>query len=176
MKKIAFAFFSSLCLLGHAADVENAVAISVKQQGYGHRLPLLQEVSVSKTKTINISLLEVDGQCHLSMGTLKANLEMPAPCDIKTKGAAYGFKPSVTYNESTDKITESTEVSFSIVGGLKFYPERRTECGEFRRIVRLKFKKNSESKALVPFLDLSEIMLRQGNMSSHCPRQYDDLK
>lgn len=176
MKRMAALFLLASCSIAYAADVENAVAIPVKPQGFGERLPLLQEIPVSKTKTIVIKLIEVDGQCHINMGTLKANLGMPAPCDIKTKGAAYGFKPVVTFDETTDKITAATEVAFSIVGGLKFYPVRRTECGDQLRVVRLKFKKSSTAAGFEPFLNMSEMISRQGNLSSHCPRQYDDLK
>jgi hypothetical protein len=176
MKKAAAIFFTSLALLVHGAEAENALVIAVKPKGYGDRLPLLQEIPVSKTKTINIKLLEIDGQCHLHMGNLKANLNIPAPCDVKTKGADYGFKPAVNYDANTDNITVATEVTFSIVGGLKFYPDRRTECGEHRRVVKLKFSKNPIGSGLDPFLDMSEIIPRQSNLSSHCPRQYDTLK
>lgn len=102
----------------------------------GHGLPLEIALPVTRDHTVPLVLWERDGKCHFQIGSQQAlDAQVPPPCDIMTKGRSQGFKPWVGYNtrNNTPEV-----VRFRIVGALKYFPGRRSECGTAWRDVELR--------------------------------------
>jgi len=110
-----------------------------------HRSELIQYIPLKKNdskKLAQVKIRESSGQCNLIIGNLpKIKLEMAAPCDLQTLGSMYAFRPRIEFKEN---LGTPDEISFEIVGNLKYYPSIRSECSKISRVITIQWKKKQE--------------------------------
>lgn len=162
---VAILLGAQFTLAANAQEVSDGVVIPYDGNNHAYRLDV--EIPITKSFSTVLTIWNQDGKCLGRMGKLDIDFKLPPPCDIMTKGAAnYGFKPHVRYNEKGDR---PTSVMFQIVGALKYYPNRRAECGQKWRNIELKWPG--------PTVNLSELHDTIADSDGlHCPRSYYEQK
>lgn len=136
------------------------------------RLPLRQEISLDNKPLISVGLWSKEGKCYLQIypSSTPIDLDMKAPCDVMTKGAAHSFVPSVLQNKKTDGLLE---ISFEVVGDLKHYLSMRGECSKKYKVVNVKWAKGNGQ----PSANLSAELDASNNKNGiKCPRAYSEMK
>jgi hypothetical protein len=140
------------------------------------RLPLEERVPLSKSHSTVARVWEKGSRCWLKVGQLpEFDTELTAPCDIQTRGSSGGFAPDVTYNSASDA---PADVAFEIVGGLKYYPKLRGECGATWRMVKIKWDAAAAPRQPArPRIELSPVTSSaNSNGTVRCPRAYVEIK
>jgi hypothetical protein len=140
------------------------------------RLSLEQRIPLSKNHSTVAQVWEKGGRCWMKVGQLpEFDTELASPCDIRTRGPSGGFAPNVTYNSTSDV---PADVVFEVVGGLKYYPKLRGECGMTWREVKIKWDAAAKPRQPArPRIDLSPLTLSaNSNATVRCPRAYVEIK
>jgi hypothetical protein len=134
------------------------------------RLPLKVMIPISQKASGLLSISERDGRCvgQLTVGKqppVELNFELPAPCDVMTRGASVGFAPRVKFD---GRGSVPTAIRFRVVGSLRYHPEYRAECSKSWRDVVLQWP-----GPRMTFLDAYAEAHRD---LLFCPRFYNDVK
>jgi hypothetical protein len=133
------------------------------------RLPLWQQIPLNGKPLITIGLWDKEGVCYSQIfgNSAIVDIEMKAPCDVMTKGAANSFIPLVEQNKKTDGLLE---ISFEVAGDLKYYPAMRAECSKKYKTITIKWVKGSTKANVVVSNELDADTTKSG---IKCPRAYN---
>jgi hypothetical protein len=88
-------------------------------------------IPVSDSVSGVLTLYEESGRCKGSLKLINQqpiglNIDLPAPCDVMTRGSLRGFEPRVRY-DTGDK---PRSVRFRVLGALQYFPDYRSECSK----------------------------------------------
>ena len=137
-------------------------------------LPLEIALPVTRDHTVPLVLWERDGKCHFQIGSQQAlDAQVPPPCDIMTRGRSQGFKPWVRYNSRNNT---PEVVRFRIVGALKYFPGRRSECGTAWRDVELRPAEIANGRAARVDIVVLPPVPDDGPGIARCTRSHMEVK
>lgn len=176
MTKIVLLIFTSFFFSA------NAFCHSIESNKNGIAIPNLdtiQQINATivtpNNISIGITIESKNGKCIGYVGRSPAaiDFQMPAPCDLMTKGAAQGFSPQFSFASPPDG---SIIIRFHVVGELRYFPELRSECSHSWRNVTLLWRnpKNNPTPEISVLPPSQEYDPHKDAL--HCPRFFYDLK